>query len=117
TRSGLFDYHGLLEHAQQQGSASSVVLAGEQLHQLVVVPVLAPDIIGWVAMGFVMDDALARDLSVLTGLDVSFLAAAEEQAWRFLAGTIPAAAREHLTQALDLVDAQRKPTATFRMGD
>ena len=40
--------------------------------QLVAVPVLAPLPIGWVVMGFAVDDALARDLRQLTELEVSF---------------------------------------------
>ncbi len=43
------------------------------LHQVVVTPVRAPDVIGWVVMGFRIDDALAVQLRNLTGMEVSFV--------------------------------------------
>jgi diguanylate cyclase (GGDEF)-like protein len=41
--------------------------------QLVVAPVFAPQLIGWVGVGFTVDDELAAALRELTGLEVSFL--------------------------------------------
>jgi diguanylate cyclase (GGDEF)-like protein len=52
-------------------NASMEVLDGRAF-QLVSVPVLAPLPIGWVVMGFAVDDALANDLRKLTELEVSF---------------------------------------------
>jgi adenylate cyclase len=43
------------------------------LFQLVVVPVLAPDVIGYLVLGHVIDDTLARRLKDDTGTDISFL--------------------------------------------
>jgi hypothetical protein len=47
-------------------------------YQLVVAPILAPEPIGWAAMGFALDDGVARDMSRLLGVDVSFLAQEEQ---------------------------------------
>lgn len=41
------------------------------LYQRVLVPILAPKLIAWVAMGFPVDDGWARELSGMTGLAVS----------------------------------------------
>lgn len=49
-------------------------------YQLVIAPVLAPDPIGWAAMGFALDGRVATDMSRLLGVDVSFVAAAEQGA-------------------------------------
>lgn len=46
-------------------------------YQLVVAPILAPEPIGWAAMGFALDDGVATDMSRLLGVDVSFLADGE----------------------------------------
>jgi diguanylate cyclase (GGDEF)-like protein len=43
-------------------------------YQLVLAPVLAPQPIGWAAMGFALDDGVATDMSRLLGVDVSFVA-------------------------------------------
>jgi diguanylate cyclase len=42
-------------------------------YQLVLAPVLAPDPIGWAAMGFALDDKVAADMSRLLGVEVSFV--------------------------------------------
>jgi diguanylate cyclase (GGDEF)-like protein len=41
---------------------------------LVISPVLAPDLIGWAAMGFALDDRVAGEMARLMGVEVSFLA-------------------------------------------
>jgi diguanylate cyclase (GGDEF)-like protein len=47
-------------------------------YQVVLAPVLAPEPIGWAAMGFALDDGVATDLSRLLGVDVSFVAGAPD---------------------------------------
>jgi diguanylate cyclase (GGDEF)-like protein len=42
-------------------------------YQLVLAPVLAPNMIGWTAMGFALDDRVAMQMSRLLGVDVSFV--------------------------------------------
>ncbi len=68
-----FGFPDLLETARLKGGASRIVSPGDVPMQVVVVPVRAPDLIAWLAVGFEIDDRLARDLHGLTGLDVSFL--------------------------------------------
>jgi diguanylate cyclase (GGDEF)-like protein len=48
-------------------------------YQLVLAPVLAPEPIGWAAMGFALDDGVATDMSRLLGVDVSFVAGGEQE--------------------------------------
>jgi diguanylate cyclase (GGDEF)-like protein len=43
-------------------------------YQLVLAPVHAPDLIGWAAMAFALDDRIAANMSRLLGVQVSFLA-------------------------------------------
>jgi diguanylate cyclase (GGDEF)-like protein len=66
-----FEYPALLKSDKGSATASMQVLDGRAF-QLVAVPVLAPLPIGWVVMGFAVDDALANDLRQLTELEVSF---------------------------------------------
>jgi len=48
-------------------------------YQLVLAPVLAPEPIGWAAMGFALDDGVATDMSRLLGVEVSFVASGEQE--------------------------------------
>jgi len=48
-------------------------------YQVVLAPVLAPEPIGWAAMGFALDDGVATDMSRLLGVDVSFVAGGDEE--------------------------------------
>ncbi len=81
-----FEYPALVESNLAGASASMEVLDGRAF-QLVAVPVQAPLPIGWVVMGFAVDDALARDLRQLTELEVSF-ALDDGGSWRVLASTL-----------------------------
>ena len=66
-----FEFPALIRSEERGASASMEVLDGRAF-QLVAVPVLAPVPIGWVIMGFAVDNELAHDLRQLTGLEVSF---------------------------------------------
>jgi diguanylate cyclase len=47
-------------------------------YQLVLAPILAPEPIGWAAIGFALDDGVATEMSQLLGVDVSFVAGGEQ---------------------------------------
>jgi hypothetical protein len=72
------------------------VLVGERLYQLVIVPVLSPLPVAWVAVGFSVNDALAQDLRKLTALHVSFLSHRSGEPWRIQASTLPELSRAKL---------------------
>src|SRR5207244_9433027 len=55
-----FAFPNLLEG---DGKGTSIVLLGERLHQLVVVPVLAPEPIAYVGLAFIVDDPAAQELN------------------------------------------------------
>lgn len=77
----------LIQVAEQNGEASAFIMLDDHAYQVVVVPVLAPDPIAWVAMGFVVDDRLARQLRDLTNLQVSFIHQRIDNQWAILAST------------------------------
>jgi len=85
-----------------RGGASGVVLFdGERPYQVAVLPVMAPDAIAYVAIGFPVDDGFARRLKSMTGLEVSIGAARAGERWRVLASTLPARASAALHVALE----------------
>ncbi len=93
-QSRTFEYPALLTATRDSASASIEVLDGNAF-QLVSVPVLAPLPIGWVVMGFAVDDAVANDLRQLTELEVSF-ALLEGDRPRVLASTLGADGQRQL---------------------
>ncbi len=95
-----FDFPSLMEVAQRDGSASSIELLQQHAYQLVVVPVLAPIPIAWIAVGLTVDDALAAELRQLTSLEVSFLDRSGHGQWNLLATTLEGDTRSQLLSDL-----------------
>jgi diguanylate cyclase (GGDEF)-like protein len=65
-----------------------LTLAMGRLHQFVLVPVRAPLTIGWVVMGFPVDQSLPKDMVALTATDVVILSKAAPGVLRSVAGSI-----------------------------
>jgi len=112
-----FAFSALVEAGNIDGKASSIVLLGDRLHQLVVVPVLAPDPIAYVGLAFEVDDAAAKDLNQTTGLEVSFLSGNAEGAWRLHASTLPTTLRDALVTALNARANNTTPGETDLQGE
>jgi HAMP domain-containing protein len=68
---------------------STVALVGDRPYQFVMVPVRAPLVIGWVAMGFEIDRMLVDDLHAVSGIHGSLLARAPEGHEQLLFGLRP----------------------------
>ena len=58
---------------ETEDASTGVAEIDGQLFQLVAVPVFGPDVIGFLVLGHVIDDALAMRLKADTGSDISFL--------------------------------------------
>ncbi|EWH03812.1 putative bifunctional diguanylate cyclase/phosphodiesterase [Halomonas sp. BC04] len=63
----------LWEQARAAGAAVEVVIDEGKPYEFVLLPVRAPNLIGWVGMGFMIDQALASEIHSLTRLDISFI--------------------------------------------
>ncbi len=79
--------------------AARTLHAQGQAWQLVGVPVRAPERIGWLVMGFAVDDALARELTALTGREIAFVTR-DATPTRVLASTLPPQRHAALVAAL-----------------
>lgn len=95
-----FPFPALVDGSGTAGKATSIVLAGDRLQQLVVVPVLGPEPIAHVVLAFSVDDSAAREMNQLTALEVSFLSRAPDNALRLHASTLEPSLREALKAAL-----------------
>jgi len=82
------------------------------LYQIVLVPIEAPKLIAWVAMGFPVDDGWTRDLSGVTGLSVSIVRN-DGKATVLLASSFEGAQRAALTAALPALSQDASQTLLF----
>ncbi|WP_240648227.1 putative bifunctional diguanylate cyclase/phosphodiesterase [Pararobbsia silviterrae] len=97
----------LVSRASQDGSASAIDVIGGSVYALVAVPVKASITIGWVVMGFKVDDALIREQGKLIGLDVSFVGRASDGQWQILATSVEQDERGALTGLLAKIAGNR----------
>jgi hypothetical protein len=63
----------LAVQAAVSGQASALALRARRPYQAVLVPVKAPLVVGWVLMGFPLDQQLAADLKKLSALDLTLI--------------------------------------------
>jgi class 3 adenylate cyclase len=67
------EFPPIKEALQTQEAASAIAEVDGSLFQVVVVPVFGPDVLGFLVLGHIIDDALATRLKEETGSDISFL--------------------------------------------
>ena len=99
-----FDLPGLITAAEGDRSleARGLMLRDGKLYAVVVVPLLAPEPIAWICLGFRIDDAFAKELGTLTNQSVSFLdQKSGTPPWTILASTFDDAIRPQLLTALE----------------
>ncbi len=94
------DLAALLARAKRTGRAAGIGFVGGHPHQIVLAPVNAPLLVGWIGMGFELDRELASDLRQLTGLEVSFWSARAAEREVRLESTLPPADQTALAAAL-----------------
>ena len=81
------------------GGRTQVQLLDEAVLQLVAVPLKAPLPIGWLALGFPIDQALVDDMKALSGLDVALRLPTPDGSWQAGANTLPRSAQKALMLA------------------
>ncbi|HEV7631457.1 MAG TPA: EAL domain-containing protein [Steroidobacteraceae bacterium] len=98
-----FEIPRLIEEARDNGRGTALDMLQGQVYQLVAVPVRAPLPIGFVVLGFAIDNQFAGDLGKLASLDVSFFVASDtSSAWTTLATTLPAPLAGRLNATLPI---------------
>ena len=99
-----FDLPGLITAAEENDvlEGRGLMLREEKLYAVVVVPLLAPEPIAWICLGFRIDDAFATELAGLTKQSVSFVDQRNgPPPWTILASTFDDATRPQLRAALE----------------
>lgn len=114
-----FPFSDLLATAEEEGTATAIVLLDGHLYQMVVVPVLAPTPIGWLVSAFVIDDKFASNLKSLTGLEVSLLTRQRyDSQWAVRATTLSIGLSKSLPKAISGITAdQGERTVKLQLAD
>ena len=76
--------------AEESVGRSIILSLDHRLLQIAVVPVLAPDPVGWAAFGWELDQRAANDLKQLVDLEITFLSASDGSGMQVSASTLPA---------------------------
>jgi PAS domain S-box-containing protein len=105
----------LIDAAEQAGEVADFVIIDGRLYQVAVVPLLAPDPIAWICMGFLVDHALAMEMQRITSSHVTFLHAEPGNVWVSLTSTLPPAARRSLLDALSRTASGAPRTGAFHL--
>ena len=114
-----FDLPDLITAAEKHETleARGLVLRDGKLYAVVVVPLLAPEPIAWICLGFRIDDAFATELGGLTNQAVSFFDQdAGPPPWRILASTFDMPKRKQLLAALESGRTSTKHPAEVALG-
>jgi adenylate cyclase len=74
-RQSLATFTPLREAIESQAAVTAIVEVDGKLYQMVAVPVLGPDVIGFLMLGQVIDDSVAARLKQDTHSDIAFLTA------------------------------------------
>lgn len=80
--------HRLIKDYSPDSNRSDFEIFNDTPYQLVAVPIKAPLVIGWVVMGFKIDDQLVKKLHKLSNLQVTFLQKPLNQSWRSTASSL-----------------------------
>lgn len=88
-QNGPMPFPQLFERARQEGAAVSVVIAEGQPYEFALLPVRAPNLIGWVGMGFLINEAVTEEINALTGLDISVVNYRDNGEISYLASSHP----------------------------
>lgn len=88
----------VIANAQTYTGNVEFIVLNDQPYQLVAVPVKAPLTVGWIVMGFKINNALAETLHKLSDLDVSFVSKTSDAKWHVIASTMPTGQSTQLLQ-------------------
>ena len=112
-----FAFPELIANATEDRRSSAIRLVNGTVYQIVVVPILAPLPISWVAMSFVIDDAVANDLKRITSLDVTFIGKAGNGSAGILATTLTTRLQEEVRPYINDIARQPETRGTRTLAD
>jgi len=107
----------LLEAAEEDdwGETAAIVIRQERPLQMMVVPLLAPDLEAWIFIGFLLDDDYAGDLRELILSEVSIRREAEAGTLN-AASTLAPSERERVAELFEIQELAQEGISTLQVG-
>ncbi len=102
--------------AEESAGRSFILPLDHRLLHIAVVPVLAPDPVGWAAFGWELDQRAANDLKQLVDLEISFLTVSDGNKMTVSASTLPTALHEAIAQQFNAGALTNKQMRTVELG-
>lgn len=102
--------------AEESAGRSIILPLERRLLQIAVVPVLAPDPVGWAAFGWELDGRAANDFKQLVDLDITFLGATESSGLSVTASTLPSGLNEELRRQVGVTGLSDGRTRVVDLG-
>lgn len=119
-RTQMFDYDDLIEIADEEDQATTIMNMHGQLTEFVIVPVLAPEPIAWIGVSTYIDDTKAETLNALLpeGFNLSFFSLnAQDENWRLASSTLQTEIRTLLSATLKVDDISTSQARLLTVGD
>ena len=108
----------LAAQAAANGGASEIALLGGRPHQVVMVPMKAPVVVGWVLMGFPVENRLTDEMKALSALNVTLLSRPNPGApWQPALTSLAAPLAEGLAKQVWSADSGQQPMRSVKLDE
>ena len=100
-----FPFFDLIDLAEERSRAESIAVLDDAIYEFVVVPVLDPVPIAWIAIAIEIDDAFAREFQQepTVPLEITFATGRVDEGWVATVSTLGTASKQELPSAMDAV--------------
>jgi diguanylate cyclase (GGDEF)-like protein len=102
--------------AEESAGRTIILALDRRLVQIAVVPVLAPDLVGWAAFGWDLDQRAANDLKQLVDVEITFLSVSETGGIQVSASTLPSSLHEEIRRQISGTGALKTEVRTVELG-
>lgn len=106
----------LIQQAQQHGTANAIVMLEGTPQQMVVTPIMAPDIIAWLCVSFKISNIQLQEFSQLTQADISLLLTVGNGPPTLINSSLPEKRNHALQESLSQVNWHNKKVFSLPLG-
>jgi signal transduction histidine kinase/DNA-binding NarL/FixJ family response regulator len=114
-KAGVFFAADVVKQAQLTGKANSIVLMDDKPYLMVVVPIMAPDVIGWLCVNFKISDMLVEELQQLTQAHISLLQVWYPDQLSLLTSSLPDSTSQALLTKLSTTDLRGQNSVSLNL--
>ena len=114
-KTGAFFAADVVKQAQLTGQSNSIVLMDGKPYQMVVVPIMAPDLIGWLCVNFKISDILVDELQHLTQTHISLVQVWHPDQMSLLTSSLADSTSQALLTRLPMMDWRTSNAVSLRL--